>query len=618
SGQGCNGAINISVAGGTLPYTFEWSHGPNSQNVANLCKNDYSVTVTDNKGCILVSNQITIEPAPLVIAEINETDVNCNGGDDGEACISIFGGCEPYTFSLGAGNVINSLTGDVCFDDLAAGNYTVTITDNGGLTTAQNFTIEEPDPITITVDAVINNTDPTQTNCTGAINISVTGGVPPYSYDWSHGPVSQDVSGLCHNNSPYNVVVTDANGCPVGSASIVVELGLVVDFDVMDVSCFGENDGSIVTNVSGGSPAYVFSWTGPGFTSANQNISDLSPGTYAVTITDQGGNSFVNDALVITAPSAALSITNNQITPPLVGNDGAIDITVTGGTAPYSYDWNNGATTQDIGGINGGSYTVVVTDSRGCVTTETFILPSIEPFAVEIIVDEVISCNGECDGELSAIPIGGTAPYTYLWSRGDINDAIFLVCAGNYTVTVTDANNRVGTVDFTLTEPDPIVVEFEADGARRYAKAIPIGGTAPFNYQWNNSGGTVGAELSNVPEGLYAVLVTDANGCTATGQVDLEDPVDCLEVRDIITPNRDGKNDEFIINCSNLYAENSLEVYNRWGQLVYRVDSYDNSWVGKTLDGDDLPEGTYFYVFAYKDSSGANQQTKGHVTLLRR
>ena len=618
SGQGCNGAINISVAGGTLPYSFGWSHGATSQNVADLCKNTYSVTVIDANGCILISNPIVIAPAPLVIADIMETDVKCNGGDDGEACISTFGGCQPYTFSLGGTNIINSLTGEVCFDELTSGTYTLTITDNGGLTATQDFTIGEPAPITMIIDGVINNTDPTQTNCNGAINISIAGGVTPYNYQWSNGPTSQDVAGLCDNNSPYNVVVTDANGCVFQSSSIEVGLGLVVLFNTTDITCFGETDGAIDIDIFGGTPDYTYSWTGPGFSSTDQNISGLSAGTYAVTITDNGGNSFTNTSLVINAPAAALAITNNVIIPPLVGNDGSIDITVSGGTSPYNYSWNNNETTQDIGGLNGGSYTVVITDAHGCVITGTFIIPSIEPFNVEISVDVAISCNEECDGELSVTPFGGTAPYTYLWNTGDINDKIFLACEGDYSVTVTDANNRVGQVSFALSDPDPIVVEFEADGARRYAKAIPIGGTAPFTYQWNDSGGTVGAELSGVPEGLYAVLITDANACTATGQVDLEDPIDCLESRDIITPNRDGKNDEFIINCSLLYAENSLEVYSRWGQLVYKMTNYDNSWRGKTLSGDDLPEGTYFYVYKYKDSSGANQQVKGHVSLLRR
>ena len=193
--------------------------------------------------------------------------------------------------------------------------------------------------------------------------------------------------------------------------------------------------------------------------------------------------------------------------------------------------------------------------------------------------------------------------------------------AGTYEVTVTDANQCSATTSVTVAEPSAInvQVETEPDTGERTGRATVLtsGGTAPYTYQY--SGGVEGEEatVSGLEVGEYTVTVTDDNGCTATQAFRIDERGNCLVSRPVITPNGDGSNENFIIGCVQQYERATLLVFNRWGQEVFSMDNYDNSWTGQTNRGRDLPEGVYFYVLDYRDTGGTNQQLKGNVTLLR-
>ena len=622
SGEGCNGSINITVIGGTLPYSYQWSNGASSQDITDLCKGDYSVMIIDGNGCVIISTEYTVLPAPLTVANTNgTTPVSCNGGDDGVLCLSVLGGCAPYTFDIGDGSPMIDTEGSVCFDGLSQGSYTVTITDGGTpqMTLEHTMTVVEPDPIEIVVIDLNNNTDPDCSDPNGSINISVSGGAGGYTYMWSDGNESEDNFNLCHGQ--YNVTVTDANGCEQSLNAITVILGLNIDVEsTIDVSCIDACDGSIDITVTGGQQPYTYNW------SSGQAVPDpgsLCAGSYDVTVTDANNLTATLFGIQINAPSTALMLTTNSVTIPTADqNDGAIDINVTGGWGNYTYSWNgpNGfsANTQDVGGLEEGTYTVTVEDANGCVQIMTFTLIS-ERIEVELFGTDP-SCNGMDDGEVDAVVSGGSGTYTYDWNIDQGTPTIFGLPGGTYSVTVTDDANPGLTAEasITLTDPDPIeidvIVTASSGAADGTATATVTGGTMPYAYAWSNGATTEVAD--GLRGGFYGLQVVDAYGCEAF-LAQIEVPVDgeCLSTKEVISVNGDGKNEEFIIQCIENY-NNTLSIFNRWGQLVYEATNYDNTWNGVDQSGNPLPEDGYFFVLEYEDN-GETLQIKGAITLLR-
>ena len=617
TGNGCNGSIDISVSGGVLPYTFQWSNGMDSEDIDDLCKGDYSVVIIDANGCVLLSPEFTIAPPPLVVANSSVEPVSCNNGDDGQACVSILGGCGPYTFDIGVGNPIIDVDGDnICFDDLSAGNYMITITDNEGTSVVHSLTIDQPSPILVLVTGFENNTDPDCINPTGSINITVSGGTAPYNYNWSNNFPGEDPSGLCHGS--YSVTVTDDNNCISILSGLNLQLGLNVQaVEVTDVTCFGDCDGAIDIEVTGGTTPYIYNWSnGP----AVEDPINLCAGQYTVTVTDANGISVVSSPISVNSPTAALAINTVEVIQPLGdNNDGSIDISPVGGWGGYTYNWSNNSNGQDLFGIGEGTYSVTVTDENGCQESAIYTLNALR-LTLNFQMEEP-SCNGFDDGLIEVFVEGGSGDYTYEWSTDENSPGIFNLTSGNYSVTVTDVNNPVlsATADVTLGEPAPIVANIlvspssgAADGT---LQAVVEGGTAPYTYLWAPGQETV-ATISDLGPGIYGLRVEDSNGCVEIiNQIEVPLDGECLQAKEIISANGDGQNEEFIINCIEKY-ENTLSIFNRWGQRVYETTNYDNTWNGVDQDGNLLPEDGYFYVLEYIEG-GETIQIKGAITVLR-
>ncbi len=622
SGDGCNGSINISITGGTLPYTYNWSNGATNEDPVDLCKGDYSVTITDANGCILTSD-FTVSPPPLVVANDQMTMVSCSGGNDGQICVSVLGGCGPYTLTLN-GDEQTSVSGEnVCFDGLSVGNYSIVIQDSGSpqMVLVHPFTITEPSPITITVNNVIDNTDPTGTNCTGAINITVVGGTGGYDYEWSNGDTSEDISELCEDLSPYTVTITDANGCTSVSEEIEIDLGLSIEVvEVNDVSCFGDCNGSIDIQVFGGMAPYSYAWSPGGMTS--QDVTGLCAGVYTVQVTDNNGLT-ANATITVESPASALSVeVGNTNNPTADEANGLIELDISGGWGvnPDDITWSNGMTGAIIGGLVEGFYTATVVDANGCVEVIT-----VELEADRITLDFVFtepSCNGDADGQIEVLISGsGSGDYSITWDHGQSGELAFELEAGTYCVTVDD-NNIAGLSVNTcvdLVQPDVLAINIIGTNptgpANGLVQAEVTGGTQPYTYLWNTDNADITPTVDGLNAGTYGLIVEDDNGCTDISTIELVPGGECLEARKVISPNNDGKNDELIIRCVE-GLNNTLKIFNRWGQMVYQVNNYDNTWAGTDQDGDLLPESGYFWVLEY-DDNGQQKVLKGAFTLLR-
>ncbi len=355
SGQN-NGSIELTVSGGTGEYTYAWSNGSSEQNQSNLFSGFYTVTVMDATGCSAVKT-LVLTNGTLISAEASLVHPSC-AQTDGSIDITPIGGIAPYTYLWSTGATTQDL------QNIAAGNYLVTITDAGGCLTRKIYTLN------------INNTLSlrfalTPTSCagdnSGAIDLSVSGGTAPYTFAWLDGPTTEDRSGLTVGS--YQVTVTDASGCSVQSVISVNKKPLQVSSTLIQPTC-AQDLGAISVIPADGVEPYTYSWS----TGETGNAIDgLAGGNYLVTITDATGCSETQSYFIV--PPIAIDVTS-VINNAQCGNEGsfAIDLTVTGGKFPYTYLWSNGTTSEDISGLNAGTYSVSIKDASGCVVDKEFII----------------------------------------------------------------------------------------------------------------------------------------------------------------------------------------------------------------------------------------------------
>ncbi len=360
---GQDGWISVQASGGTGNYNYLWNTGTSGQNLSNIPAGTYTVIVTDGLNQAQLSVMIS-EPAMPFVVSLVSTPNNCGtGAPTGSISRTMSGGTAPYTYQWSNGANTASLTG------LPAGNYSLTVTDANGCIAVASATVTESQPATISLSSVPANCFGSET---GAINSTVTGGTPPYSYLWSNDAVSANISGLEAGN--YSLTVTDGNGCIANATATVAQSSLLnLQLFPEDISCYGETDGQIFMMISGGTLPYHYAWSNG---STSGWLENLPPGAYSLTVTDGQGCQIIKSAGVQQpqplAPNALVTHATN-------GSNGAVHLEVTGGTAPYSYLWSTGATTQHVSGLSAGTYSVLVTDVNNCIGSTSAIITNQVP-----------------------------------------------------------------------------------------------------------------------------------------------------------------------------------------------------------------------------------------------
>ncbi|RTY86604.1 T9SS type A sorting domain-containing protein [Flavobacterium sp. GT3R68] len=400
------GSIDLSPSGGTPPYTFAWtaSNGgaipagqEDDEDLSGLVAGTYDVVITDANGttggCRATDQAVISQPNAALSSQISDVDVLCFGAATGSIDLTASGGTPPYTYAWTASNggaIPAGQEDDQDLSGLVAGTYDVMITDangtTGGCSATDQAVISQPG--TASSSAISDVDVLCYGAATGSIDLTPSGGTPPYTYAWtaSNGGIipagqadDEDLSGLVAGT--YDVVITDANGttegCGSSNQAVISQPAAALSSTISDVDvlCFGAATGSINLSPSGGTPPYTYAWTAsnggviPAGQADDQDLSGLVAGTYDVVITDTngtaGGCRGANQA-VISAPSAALAGSATPTAESCASHDGSIALTVSGGTPPYSYLWNNGATTEDLSGLTAGTYTVVITDASNC------------------------------------------------------------------------------------------------------------------------------------------------------------------------------------------------------------------------------------------------------------
>jgi gliding motility-associated-like protein len=525
---GADGSVDVTPAGGCLPYAFVWSNGAVSEDVSGLTAGTYSFTLTDANGCTFADTLVLTEPLPLLASGVMSAyscgyQISCNGASDGSIDVTVSGGCSPYATMWSTGSTSEDLSG------LSAGTYQVTITDDNLNDTVLVFVLTEPAPVSLTL-VPATYAGGANVSCNGAndgsVNLSIAGGCAPYAVLWSNGDTLEDADTLAAGT--YGVTVTDANGCTATSAVVLTEpaplassMSPLTFNGGWNISCNGLADGFVDLSVSGGSGSYTYAWSNG---STAQDLALVGAGAYQVTITDENG-CFLVDSITLTEPDPVALLLQPSVYAGGFnircngGSDGAVDLTVSGGTPGYLYLWSNASFGEDLSGVDAGTYVVLVTDANGCIAADTITLT--EPTAVALTSTALPSgCAGGNTGAIDLTASGGVPAYSFAWSNGATTEDLSGLGAGTFTVTVTDANGCTASLTETVTEASPIaltdsVTNATCNGTNDGEIDLTVsGGTSPYVFAWSN--GATTEDLTGLAPGTYSVLVIDGNSCTDT------------------------------------------------------------------------------------------------------
>jgi len=593
----CDGTVSVTAVGGTLPYTYIWNDAlaQITPVASNLCAGTYNVIVTDANGCnsLPLSADVT-EPIAISLNTITSTDASCGGQCDGTATINVIGGTGTYTYLWNDPLAQTTQTAI----SLCAGTYDVTVSDANGCSLApQNVIINEPSTISVSV----TTTDETCFGlCNGTATAVIVGGtgIPTTQWDDPSIQTTTIASGLC--GGTYTVDVTDANGCTSSaSGTINSAVDITAVTSSANAQC-GICDGTATVAPSGGTGTLDILWDVAAASQVTSTATALCAGVYQVTITDDNGCTEIFSAAVNNPNGETLNITATDAS--CVGVcDGTTTVNFNCGTPTCTIVWNDplSQTTNTATGLCAGSYGVTVTNGAGCISAA--VIDVFEPLDIQVNATATdVICNGDCNGVASSVPTGGDGSYTWLWNDGaaQTNPAAVNLCAGTYTVIVTDGNGCTATSSVIINNPIILDVTTSSTDAtcngtcNGTATAFPTGGIAPYTYQWDDPASQTTQTASGLCAGTYNVTVIDASGCTfGPLSITINEPI-------AITGNITNTNIDCFGNC------NGTATLNIAGGTTPFTFAWDDPLSQTTSTATNLCDGTYNVIAT--DLNGCN------------
>ncbi len=522
-----NGTAKVQVKGGISPYTFLWNDTSKSKDslVKNLALGFYTVSVTDKNGCVVKDSVQINQPDSLSLLLINQ-NIFCFGEKNGQTEVQVKGGTTPYTYSWS--NLVNGVPK---IENLAAGDYNVTISDFKNCIKIAKTTITTPDSLKI--DFVTKATD-CNGAATGEIKTTVTGGSAPYFYSWTGqgGFTSSDADISNLKSGTYTLELKDLNDCIKIKTVKITQPNPVLFTPVLtDVKCKGKKTGKIELLISGGSLPYQYQWDSGQNT---PNIGNLSVGTYTLTLTDNLACTYI-ETYEIKEPTQTLTTTMNVSDTLCFGQKGMAKVTVNGGTLPYTYAWANGETKDEITNVFAGKYPIIVSDANDCSIKDTAFVYELGKVTLKL-TQTAASCFEYKDGtaKVDEILYGAIntnlSSFNYVWNNATSNIVADKLTGGQtYTVVATDKRGCTGTTNIKIGNPDAIKVTpiktilplcFGQNNGEITVKAE--GGTAPFSFVWDNI--QTGDKATNLKAGTYKVTVSDDKGCANTAEIKMNEP----------------------------------------------------------------------------------------------
>ena len=641
-----DGAIEISVTDGTGVYTYNWSTTNGSglvqgqQDQSGLSPGDYKLILSDS--CTTLEYNYTIRsPGELEISLDEVQNVLCFGDSTGKISVTVSGGTQPYnyvwvdnfgnTYNRDIGNVFNS--GNL--SNIPAGTYTLTVTDSNQCSaTLPPVEITEPADLLLSFDktdlSCYNSND-------GTITVTASGGVSPYTYTWSDLGNGSSRDNLAAGT--YSVIVKDANECEE-TVDIVIANAELFDVDpvITQISCFGANDGSIELNFVGGVGNVNVQWTDDSTAGVNRN--NLSPGVYSVLITDESSCTIERDFTIIEPQEIEITGIITNAIDCIEPNSGTIDLQVAGGTAPYTFLWSNGSTTEDLTNVPANNYLVTVTDSNGCISEKEFEITRQDDLEIILDTELFAICDTREVFQKSTVSFsGGVAPYTIAWSNGVVTgtngEIMDTNVEGSYEVTVTDFLGCSESLIFNVSLPEIGYPEFDYTsfyfttyGGLSINDPITFTNQSSqeyFSVLWNFGDGNTSTDENPThtysARGWYDVTLTVEFilGCSysITKTLYIGDDYEMV-IPNAFTPNLDNINETF---RPVYYGITSirLTVYDTWGTLIYYEDSTENEMIGwdGTINGKKAENGNFFYQVSATTYTGNLIDKNGAFTLIR-
>jgi len=535
---GCNGAATGSITVSILsnpnpPYTYTLGIQSNTSGIfQNLTAGLYPVTATDTKGCSGTATVLLLDP-PALQATVSTTAATCFSGKNGTATATPTGGTAPHQFLWNTGSTAPQITG------LAAGAYTVTVTDAKNCTATASGSVAQPAPLAA-------QATPYAVGCfgekTGRLRATVSGGAPGYTLSWS-GPAGFTVQGDTLSQLAaglYTATATDAAGCTLVFSENISQpaSGLTLALpQPADSVCFGGKNGAATVTASGSTTPYTYLWDAAGQITATATA--LAAAAYRVTVTDARGCTATAATSVVEKPPLTATATA-QDPRCYNGSDGTATVSAAAyGIAPadlaaMQFLWNTvpPQTARTAIGLKANStYTVTLSDADGCTATASISTGNPAAFLAEAKPLSPAPCFGEPGGSAIASGTGGQPPYTYAWSAGGGSAAQASgLLAGAYRVTLTDALGCSATASVSIGQPTALKISTFSAPAKCFgensgtAKAAASGGTPPYNYLWAVNGAQQKPDIKDLYAGHYFVSVTDANGCRALDSVEVGQP----------------------------------------------------------------------------------------------
>jgi gliding motility-associated-like protein len=624
----CTGSIGTSsvtvLSNGTAPYHYVWSSGPSDtlSEDLNLAQGVYSVTITDAKHCSVTAvTSITVQAIGWSATAITNSTVACYGESNGAVSVTINNpGSNTFTYSWNTIPMQSSQTAS----NVPVGTYTCTVHDNNGCVLTASTSVSQPALLSASLTTV-------PTMCSGSVGSSTTqvsGGTKPYTYTWTTTPTQTtgNASGLAQGQ--YTVIIQDTHGC---DTSLVATIGTVypilqIKESVINSVCGGPSGALNVYAVIPNAPPYSYSWsTTPSYTTSG--ISNLFPGTYSVTITDNNGCVGISSATVGINTGFPIPVST---TPDYCNKGTGTAIAFPKANPPYQYQWNT--VPQQIKDtathLAAGTYTVLVTDHYGCKDSVSVII-GVSPSLSVQTTSLPDRCN-KAVGSATANPSNGYYPYHYLWSNtlSTTTQTAINLSAGNYTVQVSDSLHCMATASITVinqndlfssvfeTQPtgtlyslDPVTISITTNAGWTLDTAYLSDGTAinglSTHHVFQQSGNYTAtyyftSNHSCVDSVIYDLLITDYM---------------TLYIPNSFTPNGDGRNDVFkaegtFINSFEMY------IYDRWGNQVATLTDIDAEWNG-FYKGQEALIDTYVYKGTAIDISGNLVSFQGQISLIR-
>ena len=633
-----DGEIDVNVSGGVAPYVYLWNNGAGIEDIDNLNAGNYSVNIEDQNSCSIELQIALTEPPPLMLnyqtSNYNGYQISCHNYSDGWVDLNVNGSVPPYLFAWSNGTNQEDLM------NVASGIYTVSIFDENNCSTNVSVSLSQPNPLVSSLSS-LTNFNGYDISCygfnDGAISASISGSVPPYSLLWNTGEQFEPLTALYADN--YVLSVVDENNCQIVDSILLSQpnplssnISSAFDYNGYDISCYNYSDGGVDLSVFGGVSPYNFMWN---TNETLEDLSNLSAGNYDVSISDNNGCQIANNIILNHPTPLTLSLSSSDYNGFNVScfgfNDGFINSFVNGSVPPYSFGWSNGSSTQNINELGSGNYSLVVNDQNNCAIADDVQMTEPNDFFVTLDFSSDTCSKGVAYGAVSVTPEFN--PYSYLWSNGEISSSINNLYAGPNSVLVSDIYNCSKLLEFNVDNlPNPFA-DFSIEPTND-SLFFKLGTSLSFidqstdswsyidSWIWDfNDGHTdslniVFHEYNDI--GIYDVLlmVENVHGCIDTTSRRVEISNFIIHIPNCFTPQGDNLNERFISKGIGI-KEYLLNIYSRWGELIYSTNDMQYGWDGTYQStGVQCPQGVYVYDVQIVDDFGDIHRFVGDVTLV--